>query len=245
MALFELIDPAGAQAAPGPWQARPAPPAAEGLAFGATGGPAAPVWRADLPDDDGAALAALAAGEAELLRYEAAVAAAPARLGALVGGAASFGGPGLPAAERRLLADLDALRAGPGAASFGTGGGAPPWAEAEGRVRAFVAQAQGAIVNLAVVETRVAGALVARTSVSWTGDVRTLLPAAAPGRHAALHRSTLGLALRSRTGLLRTFGTVLRGAAIVATMAGSPAGALLALPAAWRFVEELLEEIKG
>lgn len=246
MALFELVDQMGGAAPPGPWQVRPAPPGPAGLAFGAAEEPGAPLWRADLPGDGGAALTALAAGEAELLRYEAALAAAPGRITALAGGAASFGGPGLPAPEQGLLAALDALRVGPGAASFSAGGGeAPAWAAAEERLRAFVAGAQAAMSNLAVVETRVAGALVARTSVSWTGDVRSLLPAASPGLHAGLHRRTLGLALRSRAALLRTFGTVMRGAAIVAAMAGSPAGAVLALPAAWRFVEELLAERAG
>ncbi|HMQ33976.1 MAG TPA: hypothetical protein PKD53_24805 [Chloroflexaceae bacterium] len=245
-ASFELIDAAGGLA-PGPWRARPAGPAS----FGAGGedAPAGPVWLVDLPADRAAAAAALALAEADLRRHEAAVDGAPARIAALAtgGGAASFGAGGLAAPERELLAMLDELRAGPAGepgASFGAGAGTG-WAEAAGRLRAFIAQARETAGSYAVVETRVAGVLAARTSVGLAGDMRSLVGRAALGETAALHRSSLALALRSRAALLKTCGTALRGAAIVATMVGSPAGAVLALPAAWRFVERLLEDLRG
>jgi hypothetical protein len=78
--------------------------------------------------------------------------------------------------------------------------------------------------------------------VSWTGDVRSLIAAGLAPDQDALHRRSLALAMRSRAALLRTFAVVMRGATIVALMASSPLGAARALPAAWRFVDDLLRE---
>lgn len=248
MAIFELIDQSGAPAPPGPWQTRPAD--ATSFSARAGGDAAGPVWRVELPDDPAAAWTALRAAEAELERHEAALDAAPARLGALAaaGGAVSFGTGGLPAPERQLLAMLGELgdAGGQGAGSFSTRGAATTsWAEAEERFRAFVAQVQDAVANYAVVETRVGGGLVARSTVSWTGDMRSLLGAAPTAGQREAHRRAVGLALRSRAALLKSFGTVMRGAALVAVMAGSPAGALMAMPAAWRFVDQLVSDLRG
>lgn len=249
MAHFELIDPRGAPAPPGPWQTR-----AAAASFSSAGGAeaAAPVWRIDLPADPLAALADLAAAEAQLGRHEAALAATPERIAALAasGGAVSFSAQGLPAPERQLLAMLNAQQppmGGPaGASAFSIGQDeASSWAEAEQRFRAFAGQVQDAVTNFAVVETLIEGLLVARTSVGWTGDMRSLLATSPRARYSGLHRRSLGLALGSRTALLKTFGTVMRGAALVAVMAGSPAGAVMALPAAWRFVEQLLGDLRG
>lgn len=252
MALFELVDSTGGPPPPGPW--RVAPGGHEGLAFGAAAvAPASPVWRADLPDDRVAALAALAAAEADLRRQDAALDAAPGRMIAVAAPAtASYGLRGQPAGlgapDHWLRATVEGLRAGSGspagAASYGLRDDVTAaWQEAEARFLSFAAQAREALSSLAVVETRVGGALVARTSVGWSGDFRTLLGGAPLYLDAALHRRTLGLALGSRAALLKMFGTVMRGAAIVAALTSSPVGAALALPAAWRFVEQVRDEL--
>lgn len=246
MATFQLIDLAGAPPPAGPWQARPAEAASFGAGAADDDGP---LWLVDLPASRPAALAALAAAEADLRRHAAAIEGAPARIGALAAtaGAASFAAGRLPAPERQLLAMLDELGgpAGAPAAAFSTRSAEPPaWAEAAERFQAFAAQVQRAVATYAVVETRVDGLLVARSSVGWTGDLRSLLGATALTGQAGLHRRSLALALGSRAALLKTFGTVMRGAAIVALMAGSPAGAVMALPAAWKFVEQLLSELR-
>jgi hypothetical protein len=240
MALFELIDPAGGPAPPGPWEARPAPAAS----FGADEAGQAPVWRVSLPADPAAAWAELADAEAGLRAQEAAVAAAPQRLRTLVaqGAAASFGAA--PAPEGRLLALVGELR-GDGAASFGAADGQGDLARIQERFRTFVGQVQDAAGSFAVVETRLAERLVARSSVGWTGDIRSLLGAGLSAHEGAVHRRSVALALRSRAALLRTFAAVVRGATIVALMVSSPAGAVAALPAAWRFVDDLLREERG
>jgi hypothetical protein len=243
MARFELIDPAGGPAPPGPWEARPAPAAS----FGATAEEAqAPVWLVSLPADPALAWAELADAEAGLRAQEAAVAAAPERLRALAaqGGAASFGAaPAGP--EARLLALVGELR-GEGGESFGAGAaGEIQLSEAQERFRAFVGQVQDAAGSFAVVETRLAERLVARSRVGWTGDMGSLLDARLTAHEGATHRRSVALALRSRAALLRTFAAVVRGATIVALMVSSPAGAVAALPAAWRFVDDLLREQRG
>jgi hypothetical protein len=253
MASFELIDASGAAPPPGPWATRQPPALGHSFGLPLTETPAAAhVWRVNLPADPAAAHAALAAAEADLAHHEAAIAKAPDRIRALAAseGVASFSlREGLPAPERQLLVLVGELRgvARPTFEASAFSIAAPKeltWAEAEARFRAFMAQIHDAVSNFAVVETLVEGTLVARTSVSWTGDLRSLLHTTLPARHAELHRRTLGLALRSRAALLKTFGSVVRGAALVAVMASSPAGAITALPAAWKFVDQLLDDLR-
>lgn len=240
MALFEIVDPAGGPPPPGPWDTRPAP--ATSFSAGAAPEERAPIWRVSLPADPGLAWAELRAAEESLARQEAAVHGAPDRLRRLAarGGAASFSATGANP-ESRLL-DLLAEARGGGAASFSLGGGSGELPAVEERFKAFSNQVQDAVANLAVVETSLERRLIARTSVSWGGDMRSLLVARLPGEQEQLHRRSLNLALRSRAALLRTFGVVMRGAAIVALMASSPAGTIAALPAAWRFVDDLLRQ---
>lgn len=238
MPLFEVIDPNDGPAPPGPWETRPAPPAS----FGAAAEAAAPLWRVSLAADPAAAGLELRAAEEALARQEQAAAAAPGRLRALVarGGAASFGAPAAAPESRLML--LMSEPPGSGARSFGIGDGGGEAAAAEERFTAFVRQVQDAVGNYAVVETRLERTLIARSAVSWTGDLRSLLGAGLAAEEERLHRRSLGLAMRSRAALLRTFAVVMRGATIVALMASSPLGAARALPAAWRFVDDLLRE---
>ena len=242
MALFELIDPAGGPPPPGPWETRRAPAAS--FSAGAAPEAQATLWRVSLPADPAAAWAELRQAEASLARQEAAVADAPARLRRLAagGGASSFSSAAPAGPEGRLLGLVSELR-GEGAASFSLGGGAESELPAiEERFRAFTQQVQDAVVHFAVVETSQERLLLARTSVGWAGDMRSLLAAGLPGEQAALHRRSLGLAMRSRAALLRSFASVMRGATIVALMVSSPLGAATALPAAWSFVNDLLRE---
>lgn len=114
-AMFELVSASGAAAMPGPWHV--AVGAADGLAFGTASAPA-PVWRADLPADRGAALAALAEAEAALRRQDAAVSAAPKRIAALASPApVSYSArgqqaPALRPSELWLRDTIGGLRAG-------------------------------------------------------------------------------------------------------------------------------------
>jgi hypothetical protein len=246
--VFALIDAIpGAPAPPGPWTVRPAPVSFRAGEADAPG----QIWRADLLADPLAARVALGAAREQLRAHEAALATAEERLSRAVYTGVSFStsaeqrGP-----ERALQGMVQELRseaaAPPGGASFTIRETAPPaWIAAEAQLRAFVAQAQETIAAYALVETRVAQALIGRTRVHWGGDVRSHLAANVSVVQAELHRRTLTLALRSRAALLRVFGIVLRGARIVAQMISSPVGTVTALPAAWNFVQEVLREARG
>jgi hypothetical protein len=246
MASFEVIEPvAGAPAPPGPWITRPAPP----VSFSAGASPEAgsPVWRVSLPSDPQAARAALSDAGRSLRAQETALDLAQARIRRVASGGASFAAGRTPAPELELMGLVGELRAAEsGAGSFGIRETVSAgWEEAEEKFRAFAAQVHETLTNYAVVETQVDQVLIGRTSVSWTGDVRSLLVADLSPEQADLHRRTLALALASRAAMLRTFTTVLRGAAIVATMISSPVGAVTALPAAWKFVDQLLTDIRS
>ncbi|MFV9505674.1 MAG: hypothetical protein AB4911_14055 [Oscillochloridaceae bacterium umkhey_bin13] len=233
MARFALIASRGGPPPPGPWACEANP--AVSFSLGAGAEPEPPRWCADLPADLAQAQADLAVAEADLARQEAALSLVPTRMALLqaTAGAASFSLAQMDPAEQELLTlvQLPATEMLP--------------ADHEAmltRFRAFVAQVQEAASNLAVVETRVNGRLLARTRVGWTGDLHHLSQPGLPVAQVQLHQRTLGLALGSRRTLIHSFGIVLRGAAIAGAMASSPLGAAMALPAAWRFVQQLLRE---
>jgi hypothetical protein len=245
--LFQLIDPASDRPnGVGPWGAVAA---AEALSFAADSVVAVPIWRATLPDDALFAAAELAAAERILDADRAALAMTPSRLATLCQtqsvGPSFAAGAGEPPPEQSLLAFLYAAELRASTVSFGSAGDDALPAEARGalvQIQALVAQAIATVSNFAVVETVLSGRTLGRTTVSWTGQVGTVLALGVLPDQAVLHQRTLRLALQSRLTLLQTFATVTRGAGIVLTMASSPAGALMALPAAWRFLKDLFHE---
>lgn len=243
--MFALIDPVpGAPPPPGPWTVRAAP-----VSFGAAP-QADQIWRADLSADPLAARITLGVAREQLRAQEAALASAEARLQQASSMGLSFSAGasgGLP--EQRLQQMLQEVRtpaAPTGGASFSAGAPAPSaWIAAEEQFRAFVAQARTTISTYAMVETRQERMLIGRTRVNWGGDMRSFVTGAISRVQAELHRRTLTLALRSRAAILRVFAVVLRGARIVVQMISSPIGAVTALPAAWAFVQDLLNEVRG
>ncbi|WP_322490337.1 hypothetical protein [Chloroflexus sp.] len=234
--VFTVIEPLPAAIAPpGPWQAQ-----AVGSSFSLGEQPDV-IWQARLPDDPAAAQAALRAALAQLGAHEAALATIELRLQRVVSGAVSFS-LALPPAEQALLNGLWAVQ--PEEASFGLSDTLQAQCQAaQEQIAALSAQTREALGGYATVETVQGGRLIGRTRINWHGDARSLLIAGIDSTQAELHHQTLALALRSRAGLLRLFGLVGRGAAIVATMVTSPAGVIMALPAVWRFVQEVLAEV--
>lgn len=252
-ALFELIlpseEPLGLV---GPWQASAAPP----LSFGVEETVDVPVWRVNLPADETLAWQAVAMAQAQLTLSEEALARLPTRLDSLVSasvtqGALSFGASehGLPetGAEATLFDLLDQARAleQGRAVSFGVGEMASEaWEQARAQFDAFVRQLQQEILHLAWVETKIAGELHARSVMGWSGDAETVWQVDVSAVHRDFHLQTLRLAVQSRLLRLRMFTTVTSGAARLSLLLASPLGAWLALPAAWKYVTEILNQIK-
>ncbi|WP_298818791.1 hypothetical protein [Chloroflexus sp.] len=233
---FTLIEPLPmAVAPPGPWQ-----PLATGGAF-ASGDQMDVIWQAHLPSDLATAQMALRAAQAQLGAHEIALATVEQRLQRLVSGTVSFS-VSTPPAEQNLL---NVLSATPASASFGLRDEIQErWQAAQEQVIALSAQVWEALTTYATVETVQGGQLIGRTRINWHGDARSLLLAGIDLAQARMHQQTLALALRSRAGLLRLIGLVGRGAAIVASMVASPAGPVLALPAVWQFVQDVLAEVR-
>ncbi|MCI0520557.1 MAG: hypothetical protein L0Z70_09915 [Chloroflexi bacterium] len=221
---------------------------AASLAFSV--GEAAPesLWVMDLPADAQQAAARLEAGEAQLGAADAALAEALARLETLAArsttgeGALSFAaGAPLDAAEQEALSWLAAAQ--PGMVSFAVGGPSLELVkEAAERLSGLARSLPRQALHLAWVETRQEGALLARSAVDWNGDHQTLWSAGLSAEECAYHARSLSLAVLSRLTLLRMVAVVVQGAVKLSTLAAVPGGAIMALPAAWQFIQRLLSE---
>jgi hypothetical protein len=239
----------------GPWQAAAAAP----VSFEAGAAPApedVPVWRANLPEDEAEARSALLEAETQLAAAEAALRGVPARLEAVTssvprGDGVSFDvssfsvEPGTPEAE--LFAVLehvqDVEQGNP--VSYGIGDFASQaWEEARGQFEKFLGQIQREVLNLAWVETNAGTRPLARTSVGWSGDNQTVWLEGLSAQERSLHSRSLDLAVRSRLLRIRMFSTVTGGAAKLSILLVTPAGAVMALPAAWKYVTEILKQVK-
>ena len=98
------------------------------------------------------------------------------------------------------------------------------------------------MANYARVETEIAGNPIGQTAVSWTGDFRTIWMPAVTITDMDLHRHHVDVTLQWRLGTMRFVGVVGAGAANVAIKLGVPGGQLLALPAVWNYVKDVLAE---
>jgi hypothetical protein len=153
-------------------------------------------------------------------------------------GEGAAGGP-----EARLLRALQAIE---GPASFATDwhSGAEQ-RQVSQRWRDFLGQACTLVSHAMCVETDVAGALVGRTTVGWAGDFDTRWEPHVAPLSMALHRQAVHLALASRIALVRLLIVVGAGAAKLALRLTIPGAQLLVLPAAWRFVQDVLKELQA
>ena len=240
------------------WQPAPTTQAGADLSFGAATAPSDEIsrWSMDLPADPGEADAFLAQAEAQLRATQALLEAAPQQLESFITrlesgaqphyalGAFPAGAAAEQPAEAVLLSWLDAVQ--PGQIAFGGEG------LAGGQVGEAVAQFQqvvnnllGQLLHLAQVETRLQGQLLASSLVSWKGDVDTTWGEGTQAEERSLHQRSLALALASRIAMLKMYTTVTQGAAKIAVLVAAPGGALLALPAAWKYLNILLSQIRN
>jgi hypothetical protein len=228
----------------------PPPPDAYGLADDA--GQAEPTWRASLPGDAAGAAAALAGAEAVLAASERSLPVAASRLERLAAGLGSEAAYAVPTGEVpgqpeialwAALDDLEGPSPGDQSVSFGPlASVSGAWDRAAAGFREYCAQMRGLVVRETLVETEVGGRLLARTSLGRSGGTATAWRAGIGADDAALHGRTVALALASREEMLRILVLAVRGARLLAATAAGPGGVLLALPAAWRFVEDVRAE---
>jgi hypothetical protein len=201
----------------------------------------------DLPADPAQAEAWLAREEAGLDAAQRALEAAAGRMEALVasGGIPSFAaGPTGPELELLALLDVTPGRREAGAVSFALGDRFGAWADAERQLRDFLERLPQSIAHASWVETRIAGNLTAQTAVGWTGDTATALREGIDLAGATLHGRALDLALRRRQVWIRAFAVAAEGAAKIAILTAAPGGAVLALPAALKYVLALMDQFR-
>jgi hypothetical protein len=242
----------------GNWDIPPLP-TSEVVSFGAPTPDVgqAPAWRVNLPADPAQAIRQLENTRAELQASQEALDNVPDRIESLVNrsqaearGEVSFAAESLPAAEAELLRMLGAagqiaVRGEQPGVSFGLGQdlGAELRKATEG-FQQFTQRISRLIAHFAWVETQVAGHLLARTVVGWTGDMNTLWEQYLQPEQIDLHRRSLDLAITSRAAMLQTFIVTTQGAAKLSILLAAPGGAILALPAAWKYVNQILAELE-
>jgi hypothetical protein len=102
--------------------------------------------------------------------------------------------------------------------------------------QAFLNKLQQSVLYYTWIETRVQEQLLGRTTIAWTGELDTIWQADLDPEQVILHQRTLSLALSSRTTLLQSFVMATQFAAKLAVLLSTPGGSILALPAAWKFI---------
>jgi hypothetical protein len=209
----------------------------------------ASVWRANY-SDHGLAEASLRMGEARLTVSRKELDSVPERINRLIetqpaaldfGVLSSDDTLAEPGAE--FLALMQEIKDGYSSISFDTG--EKPsfgWEQASHQLKGILERASRFVAAYAWVETRVQEELLGRTVVSWTGDVNTAWRAGLSPEQIRLHQRTLALALGSRDTLLRTVLLAAQLAVKVSVLLSTPGGVILALPAVWRFIHQVLAE---
>ncbi len=109
----------------------------------------------------------------------------------------------------------------------------------------FVARVRDLVSHYARVWTTIDDVGVGLTRVGWTGDFETQWLDTVTDLQMQRHRESVGLALGSRVALMRLVSVVAGGAAGLAVRASVPGGPLLLLPATWRFVRDVLKELRS
>jgi hypothetical protein len=218
--------------------------------LGGASGPDVVVFVNDLPADPQAANTEIEMAETGIQANLDSLDEAQARLEQFVRsqtGEVSFSVPGYPSGspESQLMILLGAAEPGGewDSASFETPElKSSQWEKAAAGFGEFIQKLDQVVGHYAWVETQVSGKLVVRSSVSWTGNLETAWNIPPTPDLSSLHRRTLKLALASRAGMLRTLGVVSAGAVKLSALVASPAGAILALPAAWSFIRRVQHE---
>jgi hypothetical protein len=143
--------------------------------------------------------------------------------------------------EATLRRNLAHLQGGEAEVSFGLG--LPTdWSQTVAEYKAFMQQVLRLLRPTLHVETRVEGALLAHTLVELSGDFETAWSSQGALTHIQLHRQILSLTLESRLALLQLLAQTSAGAVVLAARLNPPVGAILALPAVWRYVQDVVQQ---
>ncbi len=242
----------------GIWEVAEAAPVAYSLGDAPPAAPSELTWRVELPAAPPEAQGLLSARAADVQRGLADLASVQRSLETF-SQVPSFAGEEEHATQKNALRDMLALHQPSEITAYGLG----DWfkgkdkeaeereqqAQAEEREAqtqwdSFVQQVQQTFRDAVRIETVIAGRTVGVTRVSWGGDFATFWSADLSGGSRKMHAQSLRVALDSRTALLRVVGVVVGGAVGLAAKAGVPGGQVLLLPAAWKYVRDVLDELR-
>ena len=231
VAVFELggaLAPAIQELPVGPWTC--APPSI--LAFDAGADPGESVWRVRLARDDDASRAELAAGERSVAQTHAVLDDAPRRLEQALG---------------QLVADLAELPPGTRHAPDVPDPHDPHDPHDAGLEPGRLEQALDRVADLARgrarIETHLEGALVAHSIMTLSGDTELWATPRLSLAGARLHARSVAVAVRTRHAWARILTLLVSGCGRILTL-GLPAAGISALPLVWRFVRDLLREMR-
>jgi len=270
MAVFELDGgqaPAIPELAIGPL--RYAPPRI--AAFDAGADPLESRWRVDLARDDAASRAEFAAGERSVAQTHAVLDEVPRRLDraldravtelaalAALARTAETTRPSRPDPTREdrrrdaapelspVEADLVAAlaHAAPRRPLDDLPGAAP---QEPGRLEHTLEHTLARVGDLARgrarIETHVGGTLVAHSIMTLSGDTELWAAPRLSLGDARLHARSVAVAVRTRHAWARILTLVISGCGRILTL-GLPAAGISALPLVWRFVRDLLHEVR-
>ena len=143
--------------------------------------------------------------------------------------------------ETTLRRNLAQLQSGEAKVSFGLG--LPTgWSQTVAEYQAFMQQMFRLLKPTLRVETQVEEALLAYTLVKLSGDSETAWGSQGPSTHIQLHRQILSLTLESRLALLQLLAQTSAGAVALAAKFSLPGGTVLALPATWRYIQDVMQQ---
>ncbi len=113
-----------------------------------------------------------------------------------------------------------------------------------GRCETLISRFQQVLSRRGRIETRIGGNLVGLTKIDWTGDFETIWEEGTAPLAMNVHVRAIRLASGSRLALLRILTIVGTGALGLAIKASIPGGQFLLIPAVYKFVRDMLEELK-
>lgn len=145
--------------------------------------------------------------------------------------------PGRAEPERRLAAAM-----APEVESFALGGLGDQLEQALRQATRFSDQVRRTVGQPALVKSRAAGRPLGQTRVGWSGDVRTTWGPGLGPAEAAVHEQAVHLALATFQAWLRIATFVGAATVQLSLLLPSGIGAIRALPAAWNFITDILDE---
>jgi hypothetical protein len=108
----------------------------------------------------------------------------------------------------------------------------------------FVEQVRQAVMNAARVSTELGSAPIGLTTVSWQGDFETTWALGVGPGEMQVHLDAVQAAMDSRLEMVRTVSVVATGVANILLKATIPGAQLMLLPAVYKFVRDVLQQLR-